>query len=163
MTFTGCITGQATINGGLTVTLDGVIGDPQSENYTLQTTLTSINLTIVDSVGTSTMAGGMHFQRVAAGGTFTELAQSIDTPVQQAFTWSESSATINRTHVIGPFTVSATVTNTSFSLGSTTDTLTVDSGLGPLAVTIAQPLQGGASVTAPTSGVFKVIRPTIAN
>ncbi len=103
------------------------------------------------------MAGGMHFQRVAAGGTFTELARSIDTPVQQAFTWSESSATINRTHAIGPFSVSATVTNTSFSLGSTTDTLTVDSGLGPLVVTVAQPLQGGALVTAPTSGAFKVV------
>jgi hypothetical protein len=162
LTFTNCVTGptgdQSTINGNAVLEVGQVLGSPLSlaSNYTVQMTLTSINLTIVDTVGTSTIAGGMRFQRVASGGTFTELAQSIDA---QKFTSSESSATKNRKQVIGPFTVSATITSTSFSLGATTDTLTVDSGLGPLAVTVSQPVQGGAIGTTPTTGTFRVVAP----
>ncbi len=171
ITFTNCVMGptgeQSTITGGLTFTMDEVSGDPLSTamSYTVQTTMTSINISMSDDVGTTTVTGRMRFRRVAkpqilAEPTFTETALSVDTPEPQTFTWDQNGVAVQRTHIIGPFSVSATVQGVFFSLGATTDTLTVDSGLGPLAVTVTEPVEGATDTGPwPTAGKFKIVAP----
>jgi hypothetical protein len=143
------------LNGSAAITLESVSGDPLTGNYSLQVTINSLNITAVASASlSSTVTGGMQITRTAASGSFTELAQSIDTPATK-LTVVEVDGTTTRMRTIGPFVLNDSVGATgAYSYGSPSDTATVDFGLGPLTVSVVTSVQGPGPGTDPTSGSF---------
>jgi hypothetical protein len=162
LTFDYCVTGPvgdtATLSGSATITVDSVTGNLATTDFTIQTTLTDISITAAET-GTlsSSITGGMHFQRVATASQSSERSESIDTPATK-LTFSESNGSMIRTDVVGPFIIRDVVTAAgAYSIGSvSTDSATVDSGLGPLTVSIPQPIQGSSLGAEPASGSFRM-------
>ena len=131
-----------------------------SSTYTVQTTISSINITSTESGGTltNTTTGSTRFSRQSVGGNYTELSQSITTPTPATLTYSETEAGVTRTRVVGPFTLSDSVTSGAFSLGGVGETATVTtaSASGALTVTVLQPVQATGLGVAPSSGSFQI-------
>jgi hypothetical protein len=161
VTLTNCVNGpsgdQRTLNGSFTITVDSFSGSLSSD-YTVQTTISGIDVTSTESGGalTSTAAGAMRFRRQSTSGNLTELSESVTTPAPATLTFSETGGNIARTHVVGPFSISDTVNPSgAFSLGTSGETATVQptNVSGALTVTILQPIQGTG---APTGGSFRI-------
>jgi hypothetical protein len=163
LTLDNCVTGpagdQTRLNGLATIAIDSLSGTFSSGSYTVQTTLTGVNLLVADvgATGTIQIAGGLRYLRSAAAGAYSEVSGSISTPAAQTLTFAESGGTTNRTVVIGPFSVRSSVqAGGAVSLGATIDTLTVTWNGYPLAVAVMQPLVASGSDEAPASGGFQV-------
>jgi hypothetical protein len=162
VTLTNCVNGpsgdQRTLNGSFTITVDSFSGSLSSD-YTVQTTISGIDVTSTESGGalTSTAAGAMRFRRQSTSDNLTELSESVTTPAPATLTFSETGGSLTRTHVVGPFSTSDTVnTSGAFSLGAIGETATVETGAvsGALTVTILQPVQGAGGE--PNSGSFRI-------
>ena len=136
-----------------TITIDYVSADlATATTYTVQTTLTSINITAAATAETlsSTITGSMSFERDAVSGILFEVSQS--TNASSTLTVSESDATTTRTRVVGPFIMHDIISAGTYSYGiaaPTADSATVDSGLGPLTVKVNTPIQGASLGAAP--------------
>ncbi len=163
--FSDCLYGdesKLTFNGSFTLKVDSLSDPLSSGTYTVQTTVNPINITFTetDTSITSTATGGVRFFRQAAGGVYTEKAESITTPSAVALTFSETGGNISHENVIGPFALSDTVPPSGtgpFSFGSAGDTATVTAGTitGPLTVTVLEPVSGTAPAE-PGSGRFRI-------
>jgi hypothetical protein len=134
VTFTNCINGSSgspqTLNGNFMLTVDSISGIFSSD-YTVETTISPINITSVESEDTNTLTntttGGTRFRRQSVSGNFTELSQSIITPTPASLTFSETESVITR--VVGPFTLSDSVSSSGgYSYGAAGETVTVNSG-----------------------------------
>jgi hypothetical protein len=163
LTFSNCIVGamgdQTQINGVATIAIDTLSGSLTSASYVVQTTLTSVNLVLVDVGGTLTsqIAGGMRYRRDrAVSGNYSEVSSSISMPAPQALTFAETGGVANRSATIGPFTVSSFVEPGLVSIGVMSDTLTVVSSNYSFAVAVLQPLQAASANATPAYGSFRV-------
>ena len=101
----GTIADQEKLNGTFTLAVDSLTGSFSSD-YTVQTSVTPVNITTVVPGGTltSTVTGGTRFQRQSVSNSFTELSQSITTPAAATLTFSEAEGGVTHTSVVGPFT-----------------------------------------------------------
>lgn len=168
VTFKDCVNGpggsERTLNGGFVLTVDSFTGS-LSSNYTVQTTISPINVTSAESGGSlsNSITGGIRFSRDAVGGNFTELSQSIDLPLPVLLTYSETEDSVNVTRVIGPFGIHDSVAASgagAYAIGLAGDAATVEipgSTAGTLSVTVLQTVQGAGPGAAPGSGSFKII------
>jgi hypothetical protein len=97
VTFNNCVNGpsgnQRTLKGSYTLTVESLTPGGFSSDYTVDTTISSINITSVEMEGTQTLTntttGDMRFHRQSVSGSFTELSQSIITPPPATLTISE--------------------------------------------------------------------------
>ena len=168
VTFIDCVNGpsgdQRTLNGSFTLTVESISGSFSSD-YTVQTTVSSISITSVESGGalTNSTTGGTRFRRQSISGNYADLSQSITIPSPVALTNSETSGGVTRTRVVGPFaavTDSVTSSGTgAYSFGLAGETVMVDPGTisGALTVTVLQPVQGAGPGGAPGSGSFRIV------
>jgi len=164
--FTECVTGQGenqlVLNGTVTVTVESMTGDFSSD-YTVQTTISPINITSVEvsSSITNTISGGMRFRREAVSGVHAELSQSITSPAPETLVFTVTENGIPHTQVIGPFTLSDSMASSgtgSYSFGDPGDsaTLSTDVVSGELTVSVPQPIEGEAG-DEPASGSFRIV------
>jgi hypothetical protein len=163
LTFADCETGPAgdttLLNGSAALIISSVSGsnDLITQNYTVQTMLTSISITAAETAGTlsSTITGSMSFARQATSGNFVEVAQSISDTSRLTFIESDGTTTLMRD--LGPFVVHASISSSgTYSYGIATDSATVEQGIGPLTITIIQPIQGPSLGAAPTGGIIEI-------
>jgi hypothetical protein len=137
-----------TLNGSYTLTATSYVS---TDN--LGFTLVLNNLTSLDDVGLSTIAGQMHFARSVNGGTSNETSASVS---GQSLTISESGFSAS----LSSFAISGSRTVSGLTLGMPGETFTLqlstlsDALAGTIVSTFSGPemldLQGGsASVTAP--------------
>jgi hypothetical protein len=162
LSFSGCQTGPVgdatTLDGSAAFIVTSVSGgnDITTATYTVETKITSINITAASTAETlsNTITGNMLFARQATNNNLAEISQSI--PAAQALTFQESDGTTTRTRIMGSFIMHDSVTAAGYSYGIAADSATVDSGLGPLTVMVNTPIQGTSLGTAPASGSFQV-------
>lgn len=170
LSFTGCETGSVgdstTLNGSVAINVTFVT--QPTPTYTIQTTLTDINITAAETGGTLSMSitGGMRFYRMATATQMSERSESVDPPDPAAtsLTFSETDGAATRTRVLGPFIVRDVVTiGGAYYFGLVAgDSATVDAGFGPLVVTFPStgtPVVGPSLGAAPVSGSFQVTAP----
>ena len=161
LTFTDCVSASlsATLSGSVALTIDPASSDPPVGDYSVHLTLNNFNITIAETgvALSSTITGGMRFSRTVSAGNFAETVQSIDTPATK-LTIAETAGTTVRTRIIGPFSISSTLSASAggpYSIGVTNETLTVDSGIGAVTLTVLQPISGNQG-SAPASGSFRM-------
>ena len=168
VSFTDCVNGpsgsQRTLNGDFTLKVESLSGLLSTNTYTVQTTVSPVNIISAESGGslTNTTSGGTQFLRQSASGSFTELSQSVTAPATEALTYSETEGGVTRTRVVGPFAVHDSVTGSgtgAYSFGFAGDTVTVDPGTisGMLTVTALSPVKGASVGSAPSSGSFRIV------
>ena len=165
VTFADCAKGmigdETTFNGTLTLTVDSVTGSLSSPDYTVQTTVSPINITTSEMGGalTTALTGGTRFWRQSVSNSLSERSQSITAPTPATLSVSETEGGITSTRIIGPFTLSDSVSSTgAYSMGLANETATVDPGTtsGALTITVLQPVQGASAGEAPTSGSIRI-------
>ena len=157
LTFTNCVTGEGTtLDGRATLAIDALTGILGSASYTVQITLTDIDLTAADASLSTQTTGGMLYSRSVASGALTEVSSSS----AKTLTLAESGGAANHTVAIGPFSVRSSVAQDgTVSIGEITgtpDTLKIEGDGTPFAVTVLQPLQAASATAAPTAGSFSV-------
>jgi hypothetical protein len=162
VTFNNCVNGplgnQRTLNGSYTLTIESIAGSFSSD-YTVQTTISPVNITSVESEATGTLTntttGGTRFRRQSASGSFADLSQSIASPAPTTLTFSEIER--GTTRVVGPFTLNDSVSPSEYTFGMAGDTVTVDPGgiSGVVSVTVLQPVSG-IQGAAPSSGGIRI-------
>jgi hypothetical protein len=163
LTLSDCITGPggdlSTLSGSVQLAVDAASGDVLSTDYSVNTTLATVSITVTESGGTltQTIAGGLRFERVVTGGNIAEVARSIDSPAT-TLTATDTDASLSHTVVMGPFAVSATrATGGDYSYGAATDSATVNpDSRGPMALTVLAPVLGSGTAD-PASGQVRML------
>jgi hypothetical protein len=169
VTFTDCVNGpssdQRTLNGSFTLKVETLSGLLSSSTYTVDTTVSPVNITSVQSGGTGTLTntitGGTRFGRQSISGAYTELSRSITAQSAETLTYSETDGGITITRVVGPFIIhdSAAASGAgAYSFGLAGEMATVDpnSTSGVLTVTVLQPVQGTGPGVAPANGSIRI-------
>lgn len=145
LSFTNCVDLGETLNGQVTIGNFQVTGDPTSTNFSLSATI-SINLTIVDSLGTMSLNGAFTVTMAQSGNALTMSISS------SSLTMTDNGETLT----IGNFTVTFTE-----DLGTGAYTIAFDGPVtstdlgGTVVVDTTLPFAGGGSAY-PTSGSMTI-------
>lgn len=145
LSFTNCLDLGETLNGQVTIGNFQVTGDPTSTNFSLSAAI-SINLTIVDSLGTMSINGAFTVTMAQSGNALTMSISS------SSLTMTDNGETLT----IGNFTVTFTE-----DLGTGAYTIAFDGPVtstdlgGTVVVDTTLPFAGGGSAN-PTSGSMTI-------
>lgn len=155
ITFSACATDAlgdpARLDGGATVTLTEVSGDPATGTYTLAARVDPLDVAAALGASVSRLTGAFRFARSAAGGGRSERADAVPGVALQL---SESGGALGLT----AFTVrSDSAASGAYTVASAGDvaSLTVDGIAGALAVAVTSAIQG-TEPEPPSAGEMKV-------
>jgi hypothetical protein len=168
LTLADCVddssTPSQTISGTGAISISYVSGDPLTATYTLQTTISALTISAVETGGTLTtsITGGMYFSQASTAGSLVEQSQWMTSPATR-LTVAETENGALRATAMGPFLLSDSInTAGAYSYGTADQTCSFTATFAganagtDLVVTVVTPIFKGAANPSPASGSFTV-------
>jgi len=168
LTLADCVddssTPSQTISGTGAISISYVSGDPLTATYTLQTTISALTISAVETGGTLTtsITGGMYFSQASTAGSLVEQSQWMTSPATR-LTVAETENGALRAIAMGPFLLSDSInTAGAYSYGTADQTCSFTATFAganagtDLVVTVVTPIFKGAANPSPASGSFTV-------